>query len=344
MIRRLSCQGNHTLNMSDEFRPWKQAILHEINHYLQHLPIKDATKKKRVQLNKQVFFGEEFRQLWERIKYKTVYSVQIDSDQLIQKSIKSIQNMPRIERIRIISRKDQLAIDRVEGVQLETVSERVEDYVTAHHTLPDIITELQNRTNLTRKTIVEILTGCDRLDDFKNNPQKFMEEVTKVIQREMKLLLKDGVKYYKIGDDAYYAVELFENEELLAYLNNNAIRSEKSLFDHIVYDSDIEASFAQRFERDENVKVYVKLPHWFKIDTPIGAYHPDWALVVDKDGEEKLYFVLETKGTDWEGGLCPEEATKIDFARKHLQAIHTNVEFIGPEKDVNEFMLRTMNR
>ncbi|MCX8002609.1 MAG: DEAD/DEAH box helicase family protein [Anoxybacillus mongoliensis] len=335
---------NHTLKMSDEFLPWKEAILHEMNRYLQHLPIKDATKKKRVQLNKQVFFGEEFRQLWERIKYKTVYSVQIDSDQLIQKSIKSIQHMPRIEKIRIISRKDQLAIDRVEGVQLETVSERVEDYVTAHHTLPDIITELQNRTNLTRKTIVEILTGCNRLDDFKNNPQKFMEEVTKVIQREMKLLLKDGVKYYKIGDDAYYAVELFENEELLAYLNNNAIRSEKSLFDHIVYDSDIEASFAQRFEKDEHVKVYVKLPHWFKIDTPIGAYNPDWALVVDKDGEEKLYFVLETKGTDWEGALRPEEAAKIDFARKHFQAIHTNVEFIGPEKDVNEFMLRAISR
>nr|WP_241737920.1 hypothetical protein [Anoxybacillus flavithermus] len=160
----------------------------------------------------------------------------------------------------------------------------------------------------------------------------------------MKLLLKDGVKYYKIGDDAYYAVELFENEELLAYLNNNAIRSEKSLFDHIVYDSDIEASFAQRFEKDEHVKVYVKLPNWFKIDMPIGAYNPDWALVVDKDGEEKLYFVLETKGTDWEGALCPEEAAKIDFARKHFQAIHTNVEFIGPEKDVNEFMLRAISR
>jgi type III restriction enzyme len=81
--------------------------------------------------------------------------------------------------------------------------------------LPDIITELQNRTNLTRKTIVGILTGCKRLDDFKNNPQKFIEEVTKIIQREMRLLLNDGVKYYKIGDDAYYAVELFQNEELL---------------------------------------------------------------------------------------------------------------------------------
>lgn len=160
----------------------------------------------------------------------------------------------------------------------------------------------------------------------------------------MKLLLKDGVKYYKIGDDDFYAVELFQNEELLAYLNDNAIRSVKSPFDHVVYDSDIEASFAQRFENDENVKVYVKLPSWFKIDTPIGSYNPDWALVIDKDGEEKLYFVLETKGTEIEEFLRPEERAKIDFARKHFEAIGTNIEFIGPEKDVNQFMLRALSR
>jgi len=178
----------------------------------------------------------------------------------------------------------------------------------------------------------------------KNNPQKFIEEVTKIIQREMRLLLNDGVKYYKIGDDAYYAVELFQNEELLAYLNDNAIRSEKSPFDHVVYDSDIEASFAQCFENDENVKVYVKMPSWFKIDTPIGSYNPDWALVIEKDGEEKLYFVLETKGQEWEGDLRPGESAKIEFARKHFEAIGTDIEFVGPEKDVNRFMLRAISR
>lgn len=333
----------HELNFSDEFQPWKQAIIKEIRHYLQRLPIKNANDRKKVQLNKAILDSEEFIQLWERIKYKTVYSVEFDSEQLIKKSIASIQKIPPIHKIRILSRKDQVTMDKVKGIHAQTVSESVEDYATVHHTLPDLITELQNRTNLTRKTIVRILTGCKRLDDFKNNPQKFIEEVTKIIQREMRLLLNDGVKYYKIGDDAYYAVELFQNEELLAYLNDNAIRSEKSPFDYIVYDSDIEASFAQRFENDENVKVYVKLPSWFKIDTPIGSYNPDWALVIDKDGEEKLYFVLETKGTEIEEFLRPEERAKIDFARKHFEAIGTNIEFIGPEKDVDRFMLRAIS-
>ncbi|EHL79048.1 type III restriction-modification system endonuclease [Bacillus smithii] len=335
---------NYKLNLSDEFQPWQPSIYKEINHYLKQLPIKDGSKKKKVQLNKAILDSKEFLELWDKIKYKTVYSVKIDSEQLIKKSIESIQKMPHIDKVRILSQKEKVIMDKVEGIQGQTVSKRIEDYVTAHHTLPDVITELQNRTNLTRKTIVRILVNCKRLEDFKNNPQKFIEAVTNIIQREMKLLLKDGVKYYKIGENSYYAVELFQSEELIAYLNDNAIQSEKSPYDHIVYDSDIEASFAQRFENDENVKVYVKLPSWFKIDTPIGSYNPDWALVVDKDGEEKLFFVLETKGTEIEEFLRPKERAKIEFARKHFEAIGTNIEFIGPEKDVDDFMLRTLNR
>jgi type III restriction enzyme len=336
---------NYEFAISEEFEPWKSAIVKELKHITNRLPIKDGSKKKKVKLNKAVLDSKEFNELWEKIKYKTIYSIDFDSSKLISKATASIQKMPRIEKIRIISRKDGISsLDRITGVQGSAVSERLEDYVSIHHTLPDIITELQNRTNVTRKTVVEILAGCKRLEDFKNNPQKFIEEVTKIIQREMKLLLRDGVKYYKIGNESYYAMELFQNEELLAYLHDNAVQSKKSPFDHVIYDSDIEASFAERFESDENVKVYMKLPGWFKIETPVGNYNPDWAAVINKDGEEKLYFVLETKGTDVEGFLRPEEQAKIQFARKHFEAISTDVVFEGPENDVNEFMLKVSGK
>ena len=336
---------NYEFEVPEEFVPWKAAIVNELKHITNRLPIKDGSKKKKVKLNKAVVDSKEFLELWDKIKYKTVFSIDFESSELINKTIASIQKMNRIEKVRIISRKDGISsLDRITGIQGSTLSERLEDYVTVHHTLPDIITELQNRTNLTRKTIVEILTGSKRLEDFKNNPQKFIEEVTKIIQREMKLLLGDGVKYYKIDDESYYAVELFQNEELLAYLNDNAVESEKSPFDHVIYDSDVEASFAKRFESDENVKVYVKLPSWFKIETPVGNYNPDWAAVINKDGEEKLYFVLETKGTDVEGFLRPEEQAKIQFARKHFEAINADVVFEGPENDVNEFMLKVSSK
>lgn len=332
---------NYEVNLPEEFEPWKPAILRELKHITSSLPIKDGSKKRKVKLNKAVIDSQEFIDLWEKIKYKTVFTIDFDSTELIRNVIEQIQKMNRIEKVRIISRKDSIsAFDRITGLETETINEDPEAYVDVQHTLPDIITDLQNRTNLTRKTIVAILTGSKRLEDFKNNPQKFIEKVTKIIKREMKLLLRDGIKYYKIDDESYYAVELFQNEELLAYLNDNAVKSEKSPFDHVIYDSDIEESFAKRFESDQSVKVYVKLPNWFKIETPVGNYNPDWAAVINKDGEEKLYFVLETKGTDVEGFLRPEEQAKIQFARKHFEAINTDVVFEGPENDVNEFMLR----
>lgn len=336
---------NYELVLPEEFNPWKAAVIKELKHITNRLPIKDGSKKKKVKLNKAVIDSQEFIELWDKIKYKTVFSIDFDSDELIRKTIAVIQKMNKIDKIRIISRKDGIStLDRITGVNGAVLSERVEDYVAVHHTLPDVITELQNRTNLTRKTIVRILTGSKRLEDFKNNPQKFIQEVTKIIQREMKLLLRDGIKYYKIDEESHYAVELFENEELLAYLNDNAVASEKSPFDHVIYDSDIEESFAKRFEDDENVKVYVKLPNWFKIETPVGNYNPDWAAVINKDGEEKLYFVLETKGTDIEEFLRPEEQAKIQFARKHFEAINADVVFEGPESDVQEFMLRVASK
>lgn len=330
----------YAVNIPEEFSPWQAVILKELKRLTERLPIKDASKKKRVKLNKAIINSEEFLELWEKIKYKTVYSINFDSEVLMKKAIYSIQKMNKIDKVRIISRKDAISsMDRLTGLQSETLKEGIEDYTTITHKLPDVITELQNRTNLTRKTVVDILLGSKRLDDFKNNPQKFIEEVSKIILREMKFILRDGIRYHKMDDD-YYAVELFQNQELLAYLNDNAIESDKSPYDHVIYDSDIEHGFAARFESDENVKVYVKLPNWFKIDTPIGGYNPDWAAVINKDGQEKLYFVIETKGTDIEEFLRVPEIAKIEFARKHFEALETEVEFEGPESDVSEFMMR----
>lgn len=331
---------NYEVEIPEELKPWNKAIMIELKRITERLPIKDGTKKKKVKLNKAIIDTQEFIELWDKIKYKTVYSIQFDSEELIRKSIDNIQKMNKIEKVRVISRKDAISsMDRLTGLETVTMKEGVEDYVSLQHTLPDVITELQNRTNLTRKTIVRILTGSKRLDDFKNNPQKFIDEVSKTILREMKFILQDGIKYYKM-DDEYYAVELFQNQELLAYLNDNAVESKKSPYDHVLYDSEIEESFAKRFESDENVKVYVKLPNWFKIDTPVGSYNPDWAAVINKDGIEKLYFVIETKGTDVMGFLRPEEQSKIAFARKHFEAINTEVAFEGPENDVGDFLLR----
>lgn len=330
---------NYSVQLSDEFESWKPQIIHEIKRLITRLPIKDGTKKQKVKVNKAVLYSEDFKILWDKIKYKTVYSVEFDSNELINKCVEEIKRMSQIKKIQLTASKISVNIER-EEISGKLINEKQGELSGKYEQLllPDVITELQNRTRLTRKTIVQILLQSNRLEDFKNNPQRFIDVVTKIIKRQMRLVIKDGIRYEMIGDKEYYAVEKFENEELLAYLNNNAVKAAKAPFDHVIYDSNIEKAFAKRFEEDPDVKVYMKLPSWFKIDTPVGKYNPDWAVLIDKDGEEKLYFVLETKGTDIEGFLRPEEQAKISFARKHFEALNTDVRFEGPVSDPSTFI------
>lgn len=192
---------------------------------------------------------------------------------------------------------------------------------------PDIIAYLQNETNLTRKTIVEILLRSKTIHLFKKNPQRYMEQVVQIITAKMRLMIVDGIKYTKLGDEEYYAQELFETKELTGYLSKNMIKSKKSVYEYVVYDSANEESFATSFENNKSIKLYAKLPGWFKIATPLGSYNPDWVILIDVNGENKLYFVMETKGNIMFENIRPIEKWKIKCGKKHFRALGNNVIF-----------------
>jgi len=144
------------------------------------------------------------------------------------------------------------------------------------------------RAGDTRKSLVRILTECGRLTDFKRNPQTFIEIAGEVINRTKRLAVVDGIKYQRIGDDQYYAQELFQQEELTGYLRNMLRDAQKSVFEHVIYDSGgVERTFAGQLEKNEAVKIYTKLPGWFKVPTPLGTYNPDWTVLVEVSGEEQ---------------------------------------------------------
>ena len=171
---------------------------------------------------------------------------------------------------------------------------------------------------------MRILLESDSLDQFKKNPAEYIQESIKIINNQLNALLIDGIKYTKVGD--YYAQELFEENELYGYLKRNMIESSKSVYDHVIYESKVECNFERKLELDDNVKVYAKLPSWFKINTPIGTYNPDWAILIKHDEtEEKLYFVIETKGNI--DNLRKTEEYKIKCAKKHFQVIGEDVGF-----------------
>lgn len=290
------------------------------------LDIKNADDRRTIRTREAVLESDEFRSLWERIKYKTTYRVEFDNLKLLNDCAEAIRKCPPITKTRAQFRKADIAIGKG-GVGVKETS--TSGYTTIHENdieLPDIITDLQDKTQLTRKSIVQILRESRRLQDFLRNPQQFMDYCSEAINRTKRLALVDGIKYTKIGDEHFYAQELFQQEELKGYLKNT-LETRKSVYTHVVYDSgSVEKSFAEDLEKNEKVKVYAKLPAWFKVPTPLGTYNPDWAVVVEDDGEEKLYFVVETKGSTWWDDLRHLEGAKIKCGERHFEEIAKDTE------------------
>lgn len=323
---------NSTLDLPKEFEESRVQITAAAKKASGNLNIKNNNDKKKVELNKRVFLDPEFKDLWDLIKYKTTYAVDFSSEKLIEECCLEMARSLLVGSSKLVYTKAKIDINT--GGVGATENERSTVAVTnIKEILPDIITYLQNETNLTRKTIVDILVKSKTLHLFKKNPQKFMEQVSQIISAKMRLMIVDGIKYTKIGDEEYYAQELFEKEELTGYLHKNMIESKKSVFEYVVYDSQNEERFAEKFENNNQVKLYAKLPDWFKISTPLGSYNPDWAVLIDRDGTDKLYFVLETKANIMMEALKPTEYAKIRCGHKHFEALGHDVVF----KEIDDF-------
>ncbi|MBD1388857.1 DEAD/DEAH box helicase family protein [Neiella sp. HB171785] len=318
---------NNAVSLPDHVSEHAEAIVATLQKLAKGLNVRKHEEKRTVQLKegsdgKQVVLGSDFKALWDRIKYKTTYRVNFVETDLIEKCIKEIRASVAVASAKFQYTKVKVAVTEAE---LETYDEKtkIQYYRNRNFQLPDIVTYLTDQTNLTRKTIIDILLGLgDKLEAFKNNPQRFIELAGEVIRKQMRIAIVDGIKYQRIGDDAYYAQELFQEEELTGYLKD-MVKAEKSVYDYIICDSDTEFSFAERLESAEEVKLYAKLPPWFKIDTPLGNYNPDWAVLIDKDDGtgEQLYFVVETKSSIFNDDLREAEKAKIKCGIEHFDAL-----------------------
>ncbi len=289
-------------------------------------PVRDASKDVVVRINKQVMISPEFLELWSKIKQKTAYRVSIDTDTLIENSVKALQEMPNIPKTRLVSQTADIHIKNA-GVSHTERETRTTDIENSYQLLPDLITTISDETLLTPATVSEILIRSGRLGDFLNNPETFLEKATEIIKNNRHALAIDGISYIKLDGQEYYAQEIFDTEEFIANLDRNAVKVEHSVYDYIVYDSSsVERPFAVALDNDPDVKMFFKIPDRFKIETPIGTYNPDWAVHLTKNGEEKLYFVLETKGSTSFMDLRTREQLKIHCGKKHFEALDNGVE------------------
>ena len=317
---------NGTLDLPEKYEAARQRFESIITNADRKPPVRDASRDVVVRINKQVMISPEFLELWSKIKQKTAYRVSIDTDMLIENSVKALKDMPAIPKTRLVSQTADIHIENA-GILHTEREMRTVDIADSYQSLPDLITAISDETLLTPATVNEILVRSGRLGDFLNNPETFLERATEIIKNNRHALAIDGISYIKLDGQEYYAQEIFDTEEFIANLDRNAVKVDHSVYDYIVYDSSsIERPFAVALDNDPDVKMFFKIPNRFKIETPIGTYNPDWAVYLTKNGEEKLYFVLETKGSTSFMDLRTREQLKIHCGKKHFEALDNGIE------------------
>lgn len=303
-------------------------------------PVRDASRNVTVRLKKEVTASPEFLALWDQIKQKTVYRVQIDEKELIRRSVEGLEAMDSIPKTRVITQTADIHIEMA-GVTHTERGLRATEVSDSYSHLPNILAIIGEQTLTKRATVYEILKQSGRLRDYLNDPQMFIENAVQIIREVRRALAVDGISYKKLYGEEYYWQEIFDSKELIANLDRNAVAVDHSIYDYIVYDSStVEKPFAQDLDDDPDVKMFLKLPGRFKVDTPIGSYNPDWAVYVEIDGVKKLYFVIETKGSTDLFDIKGKEKMKIRCGKAHFQALNTEAQLHGPVVDWKEFRIQ----
>lgn len=261
-----------------------------------------------------------FLSIWEKLKTRTTYRVKYDTEKLIQNAGRAIKDLPKIEKPSVRSIKNEVIITG-SGVATQYKSDRItagqSDYV-----IPDMLGYIQRHTELTRSTIMRIITESGRIDDLAVNPQLFMDLAIASIKCELHKMMIDDIEYRRLGDCSY-EMRLFEDWE--TYKDEDTFevsKKDKTIYDSFIpLDSVVENQFAKDCESSDQVKFYFKLPGWFKIPTPIGNYNPDWAVIFEDD--RRIYFVAETKDTGTPtvdmSKLRADEQAKIKCGAAHFR-------------------------
>lgn len=324
-----------SLKVPDGYEDIRTILVDEISKKVFKNRVANARERRELKFRKEVQLSEEFQELWKKIKHRTRYRVEFDTDELIKRILKRISSIEPVRAPRISTTVVGLEISEAGVSADKQIAARSED-VAPIKVLPDILSFLQKETELTRHTLAKVLKQSGRLGEFKLNPQAFMAAVADAIGKALHDLILEGIQYERVPGQSWEMSRIEQDAEkgIVRYLSNlyDVQNREKSLFDAIEYESETERKFAADLDTNESVRMFVKLPSWFKIETPIGPYNPDWAFVTEYD--ERLYFVRETKSTLDSEERRTKENQKIICGRKHFEALSVDFDVVTKLSDV----------
>lgn len=324
-------KSNNELQLSEEFSNSTESIIEILDsiYNSNSIQLENARANNvELQIDENKLAMPEFKALWDRINAKSVYVVDFDTDELVRKSIASLDRKLRVSKIyfkvesgsmnQIKSKEDLVS----GSAFVKDQSSNYDNIIPANSNIKyDLIGKLVDETGLTRKAIIQILQGIQSttFDQFKYNPEEFIIKAASLINDEKATAIIQHITYDVM--DEKYGIDVFTDPTIKGKLGVNAMKANKHLYDHIVYDSTNEKEFAEELDTNTNVAVYAKLPDGFYISTPVGHYNPDWAIAFYEGSVKHIYFIAETKGSMDSMQLRLIEESKIHCAREHFKAI-----------------------
>lgn len=287
--------------------------------------IGNARERKPIRMKEEVLDETWFKELWARISSKTTYHLTFETDNVVAGSLARIAGMPQIESVKFRVSSTAVTLGRA-GVDGAETREGDTQVLEGARRLPDVVGEITRRVPISRATVVRILEECDRLNEVKVNPSVFIDQVVDAINDALYEQVADGIVYTPSGEQ--WDAREFVRQHQGVSVSPRVLDVAKTVTDRISLDSGVEQTFAEYLERESSVKFYLKLPGWFKVETPLGRYNPDWAILRQEEGQNWLYLVRETKGgailenLQWE-----HEQFKIKFGAAHFSALGIDFAF-----------------
>ena len=327
-------QVGFTVGLPEQYADYEAEVIDLVERCKIESLVKPKRKRVVRSLNKQVYATPEFEEFWEKITSRTTYRVSFDRTDLVQRCVDRIKEAPPIDPIRI--QVTRTGVELTRGGPKGTILGLRDEAIDDPYPLPDVVSQLQESTSLTRKTIIQILLQSERLGEFLSNPNDYIKMVTGCIETELSHTLIEGIQYEPIGGSIYELRELQADglEEKDRFIDQlyKVTNKERTDFDYVVFDSAVEKQFAQYLDGREDIKLFMKLPEKFRIPTPIGDYNPDWAIIRAENSLNRLYLVRETKSSQDPAKRRPSENAKIAAAKKHFEAIGVEYAVSSPDR------------
>ena len=326
-------KANGTVKVAEEVKDCGDSVVKILDSVYDERGMKPENaraKNVELQVDQEKLAMPQFKALWKKISPKSIYVVDFDTDELIKKAIDAVNGKLRVAKVffkvetgsmKEIKSKDALAQGTAFSKSRSDTYDTSKQIRVSSSVKYDLVGKIVAETGLTRKAVVQILTGIEKavFDQFKYNPEEFILKASELINDEKATAIVQHITYNMLEEN--YDTSIFTEPTIKGKLDENAIKAQRHLYDHIIYDSANECKFAAELDANADVAVYVKLPNSFYISTPVGRYNPDWAIAFYEGKVKHIYFVAETKGSMSSLQLRQIEESKIHCAREHFKAI-----------------------